>query len=148
MSILDEWGFDIMDELTQSFLGILKGIFGGYTNYVTGLIKLAKLEAQLAAESAILIIVLLFILSIIALSAWFVFLVLIFFILTSYNFTPINASLIILAGNFSIMLIIFVCIYRLKNNLTFAATRRQLHIPIMGGPKHEQIETKNKRRRR
>lgn len=123
---------------SHSLLSIIQNLFQDYYNYAMDVFELAKLEAQLAVKSMIVIAVLLVLAFILVISAWVCFLAVIYWLLISYDFKPLSASLIVFASNFLFLLICAGCIMLAKRNLSFKSTRKHITTALVHGERsHE-----------
>lgn len=134
------------DQSNQSFYTILNTIIGTYFKLFSEIVKIINLEALLASQSLVKIIILSSIAFVIVISTWLCVLVLLFFCLTSLHCNWLLATSIITLFNILILLIILIVIFQLKKNLSFSATRRQIsNISITNKERiNERIETTDK----
>lgn len=111
-----------------SLFRLIKQIMHSGFSLASDLLTLARLESKLAKQSLTRIIALLFLAAILLFSTWFYFLVFLVIYLVSLHINLlISLSLITLLN---IVLLFIVCIYisKLRANLFFPVTRRQLKI--------------------
>jgi len=109
-----------------SILKLAMDIFQNFFKLLGDLRKLANLEAQLARKSLVKIIILSFFLATIFTATWLCILGLIVATLMAYGFNLITAISIVTLINIFIIAVSVICILKLKNDLSFHATRRQL----------------------
>lgn len=116
-----------------------------YIKRVSDLVHLAALEAQLALRTLVVIAILIFITTSLLTVCWASLLTFIFFYLVSIQFSNLLASGIIFFINVIVLATIVFAIYKIKDNLFFPATTKQLseHNVSKLETKHEQITTKN-----
>lgn len=105
---------------------ILKNLLQAYLKRLSDLSHLAGLEAKLAGRTIITLTLLSIILVFIVLSTWLSLLLLVFIFLVSLHYTLLFASLVITGLNFFLLIILYFSMVRIKKNLYFPATRRQL----------------------
>lgn len=109
-----------------SLLMIITNLVGAYVKRLTDLTQLASLEAKLAVKSLIKIIILVYFLGFVFISTWLCLLLVLFLYLVSLQFSWISAAFIITSLNCIIFFIIIFSIFKLKKNIFFPATRRQI----------------------
>ena len=90
------------------------------------LTQLASLEAKLAGKSFIRILVLIYIMGFFLLSTWLGLLVILFVWLISLQVSWLMAAFVVTLLNFTTLIIILFTILKMKQNLFFPATRRQI----------------------
>jgi hypothetical protein len=96
-----------------------------YFKRLMNLLRLAKLEAQLAGKTFWQLLLLCFIFSGLLLSAWLSILGLLFVFLLSFHLSWLLIFSLIVLLNFFLLLVIGLFIMYLKKNMLFPATRRQ-----------------------
>ena len=117
-----------------SFMGLIKNFSQTLFKYVGDLVLLAKLEAQLARKSLVYIAILSFIGFIFLLSTWFGIFIFIVISLIALGLPLLGALAATIGINLLLLAIIGLWIFKLKSNLYFSATRKQLSFK---GKKHE-----------
>ncbi len=116
-----------MDEQTDNhFIQVITLLAKSYQKLFKDLFKLINLEAILAKNSLIKIIGLLACAILIFFSTWLSVLSLLVAWLIQLHFSWLMALSIIVLINIFILTMIFIIVLQLKQNLTFAATRRQI----------------------
>jgi uncharacterized membrane protein YqjE len=132
-----------MSESSLTLKEIITNIIQASIKIITGLMHLARLETHLARKSFIIIIVLIFCLGSLLTSTWLSLLVVLFIWLVSMHWSWLFSALIILFLNVVIFTSFLLSILKIKENLLFHATRRQLHNVMGNYEKHKKIETRN-----
>lgn len=123
---------------SHSLFSIVRNLFQGYYDYIADVIELAKLETQLALRSLILIAVLGFISFVLTLSAWVCLLAVEYWLLVSYAFAPLTASIIVFFTNLILLISCSIGIMLLTRNLSFKATRKHLTASLITERKHHE----------
>lgn len=116
---------------SHSLIWIVRNLFQGYYDYIADVIELAKLETQLAIRSIIIIAILGFISFVLTISAWVCLLTVEYWVLITYGFKPLSASIIVFFTNFIFLAVCGISILILKRNLNFTATRKHLTTPLI-----------------
>lgn len=109
-----------------TLLLIIKNLAQLYLNKISNLAQLASLEAQLARKTLATLVFLTLILAFLFISTWMSLLLLLFIYLISLHYSLLFASFIIVLLNLLLFIIISLYMSRIKKNLFFPATRRQL----------------------
>lgn len=107
-----------------SLFKLLSGLLQTLISSLNDLVDLAALELQLATKSLVAILCVAVFILLLMVSAWFCFLVLLASILAIFLKLP-YAILIVFIINVLFIIPLGLIIWRLKNYLTFPATRRQ-----------------------
>lgn len=105
---------------------ILSNLLIAYINRLTDLIHLAGLEAKLAVKTLVNIIILIFIMIIFLISTWLCFLFLVFSYLISLHLSWVFSAFILTLLNIILFAVVCLFILKIKKNLFFPATRKQL----------------------
>ena len=105
---------------------IIKNLIESYIERLGQLSYLASLEARLAGRTLLHITGLLFIAGFLLASIWFSLLLIVFFYLISLYFSALTAAVTIACINILVFAAIVSYIFRIKKNLFFPATRRQI----------------------
>lgn len=121
---------------TNNIFSTAKAIASSYCERWRNLSKLVKLETQLAAQSAIKITIIIYILGFFLAATWISLLTILFLFFINLQFAPISAAAFILLINISVVIALVLYILKLKQRISFQATRRQLE-----NHKHELQET-------
>jgi uncharacterized membrane protein YqjE len=116
------------NKTTQTLFAIFSNLIHAYVKRITDLVQLAGLEARLAGKTLIQISILIYIVSVLLISTWFCMLLLLFIYLVSLQFTWVVAAFIITILNVALLFVTIFSILKIKRNLFFPATRRQLEI--------------------
>lgn len=111
---------------TVSLLIVIKNLLRAYLKKINALTQLATLEAQLAGQTLVTMVLLIFVMLFLLISTWLSFLVLLFCSLLWCHLSSLTASAIILAVNIIVSLSIYLYMRKIKKNLFFPATRKQL----------------------
>jgi len=93
---------------------------------ISNIFKLANLEAKLAMQTLPWVIGLLMLMVIILACSWITILTIFFYLLIKLNLPLLAALFFILILNLLILLILYFTLTRLKKNLFFYGTHRQL----------------------
>lgn len=93
---------------------------------VTDLVQLIGLETKLAGRTLVRIIILMFVMIVLIIATWIAILVMIFTFLIAFHFSALTAAIIITLLNLILLIAVIIAILRIKENLFFPATRRQL----------------------
>lgn len=112
--------------MANNFIQIIINIISAYIDRVIDIIHLAELEIRLALRTLIGILILSLVLLILLSSTWLCFLFLTFIYLISQHFSWLLSAFIITMLNVVLITLIVFSILRMKKNLSFPATRRQL----------------------
>ena len=133
-----------MDD-NNSILSVITNLVLLYIKRVGDLIHLAALEAQLALRTLVMIAVLIFVTGSLLTVCWASLLTCLFFYLVSIQFSYLSASAIIFLINVAALAGIAFLIYKIKDNLFFPATTKQLSHKNLSelDVKHEQVTTEN-----
>lgn len=115
-----------MEENKPSLLLILINLIHAYLNRLCDLVELASLEAKLAVRTFFSLTILFFFLCILFLSSWLCVLVLAYVALTSFHYSPLFAAAAITATNLLLLLLCGGIMWKIKRNLFFPSTRKQL----------------------
>lgn len=105
---------------------IIKNLAQMYLNRLGNIAQLASLEAQLARKTLATIVFLFLILAFLLISTWMSLLLLLFIYLISLHYSLLFASSVIVGLNIILLLVIVLYLQKIKKNLFFPATRRQL----------------------
>lgn len=105
---------------------ILKDLLQAYLKRLSDLSELAGLEAKLAGRTLITLVLLGVLMVFLILSTWFSLLLLLFVFLIYLHCSLILASSIITGLNVVALVILYFSMVKIKKNLYFPATRRQL----------------------
>lgn len=105
---------------------VLIDLIQAYIRRFVDIVELASLEAKLAVKTLLNLTILFFILCILIISSWLSVLLLAFFYLISLNFSPLSASSIIVLANVCLIMICCFTMWKMKHNLFFPSTRKQL----------------------
>lgn len=89
-------------------------------------VALIGFEARLAGRSVVIISVLSLFVVILLSSTWLGMLAMLFFYLTSLQWSLQQSMLLIIAANILMLVIVWLVIVKVKKNLSFPETRRQL----------------------
>lgn len=109
-----------------SFIGSIKNFSQTLFKYVSDLVLLATLEAQLAKKSLLHICVLVLIAFILVFTVWLGIFVLMIVSLMALGLALLPSLGIVIGINILLLAIIVFSIFRLKSNLYFPSTRKQL----------------------
>ena len=131
------------DQSKQSLYNIVNTIIGAYFKVISDTFKVVKLEAILAKNSFIKIVILAMFAGTILFSTWLSLLGLLLLYLIKLNFSWLLAVSAVILLNVIILFIIVIIILQLKKNLYFSATRRQIVNlkTTTGEPVNDRIET-------
>jgi hypothetical protein len=132
-----------MSESSLTLKEIITNIIQASIKIITGVMHLTSLEANLARKSFIIIIALIFCLASLLTSTWLSLLVVLFIWLLSMHWSLLFSALIIMSLNVIIFTTLLLSILKIKENLLFHATRRQLHNVMRNYEKYKKIETRN-----
>ena len=108
------------------FLIILKNLAQTYLKRAHDLKKLATLEAQLATKTVFSLIFIVIILGALGFSFWLCILLFLFVFLLWLGYSSLLAASVLTLINFVMITAIYLYSIRIKKNLYFSATRRQL----------------------
>jgi hypothetical protein len=114
------------EENKVSFTGLVTNLFQTSFKLVSDTVSLANAEAHLAGRSLKDIAILSFFLAALLSTTWFCVIALIVCYLVMLHFSWLAALSIVTLFNLVLMVVIGVVMLKLKHNLTFPATRRQL----------------------
>lgn len=114
------------EQSNRSLYNIINVIIGTYFKLISDVFKIFNLESLLAKKSLIKIIILALFAGVILFSTWLSLLGLLLIYLIQLHYGWIISMSAIALLNILILLIIVFIIMRLKNNLSFSATRRQI----------------------
>lgn len=114
------------DQKNLSIIGAVRNLFQTSFKLVSDTFSLAKAEAHLASQSFVQIIILAFVLGTLFTTTWLVLLALLTVFLLSLNLSWLAALGIVLLCNLFIITCIVLVILKLRQNLSFKATRRHL----------------------
>lgn len=110
----------------RNILLTITDIFESYYHYVRGVIELAKLEAQLALKSLILIAICGFFILLLLVTCWGWLQVILLGAFLKLHLSLISAAACVGGINLLTILILFFVVKHLTKNLYFRATRRQI----------------------
>lgn len=122
----------------------IKNIAQTFLKTITDLALLASTEARLAGESIIKIIQLIVIIKILAIITWLSLCGAVAFYVVSLNFSWIVAFLAVAGLNLIALVLAYLMQLKLKKNLYFPATRRQLRSSVGKDTSHAQSEMESK----
>ncbi|MDR3477394.1 MAG: phage holin family protein [Gammaproteobacteria bacterium] len=114
------------EENKVSFTGLITNLFQTSFKLVSDTISLANAEAHLAGRSLKEIVILSFFLAALLSTTWFCVIAMIVCYLVSMHFSWLAALSTVTLLNIFLMIVIGIVMLKLKHNLTFPATRRQL----------------------
>jgi hypothetical protein len=114
------------NESDLTFIGVLKNLAHTFVRLMGDLASLAQTEAKLAGQSVVSIFFLCFIIGSSITATWLSLSGLLLACLMYFHFSWIAAFSILTMLNLVVLMIICVTILKLKNNLSFRATRRQI----------------------
>jgi len=97
-----------------------------YLAHLSDMAHLFNLEAKLAVKSLVIIIALAFVMSLLLLSSWLSAMTLLFVVLLDFDFSKLTAATVVTLVNLIVLATLYACTLRLRKNLLFAATRRQI----------------------
>lgn len=131
------------EQTEVGLVGVIKNLVQTLLHFLGDLTSLASLEARLAGKSLLSLVLLTFVLGAFFISAWLCFLALltVFFVSVLQYSWLVSLSLVLLSNLLMILVVGFV-MAKLKDNLLFRATRRQLGL-LREEPAHEQSATEN-----
>ena len=110
----------------SSFVMTFINIFLAYIKRLSDIAQLASLEARLAARTLFCLISLFFVLFILVTASWFSILFLICSYTLSLGYSLFFSATILCGLNLLLLAIIAIAIIRIKRNLFFPATRREI----------------------
>lgn len=109
-----------------SFFMIILNLISAYVKRFADISRLTVLEAKLAGITLIKITILIYIMSLLLFSTWLCILLVLFMYLISLHYSWLFASSLITIVNFVLLILVTFFVLKLKRNLLFEATRRQL----------------------
>jgi|GEM_PF-4922356 len=109
-----------------SFMTIITNLSQTFFKLVGDVTRLACTEAQLAASSLVHISLLYLLIGFLSVTTWSCILGIIIASLVSIHFSWVASFSIVTLLNILLLIIAFLAITRMKKNLTFEATRKQL----------------------
>jgi len=133
---------DHQQETNSIAVSLIEFIVGSI-KWISDLVHLAALEAQLAVKTLVILAVLVFILGTVMTACWLSVLAVIFFYLLSLHFSMLTASLCLVGINMLILGLLAITMYKLKANLFFPNTREQLNHHGKEVQVNAQITTEN-----
>lgn len=101
----------------QAYLGRIKELF-----------HLARLEAKLAYQTLLVIGILVFALGSLLTATWLSVLAMVFFYLVNLSYGYFSAACVVFGINALTMMLVVLLLYRIKCDLTFQQTRKQIQI--------------------
>jgi hypothetical protein len=114
-----------MKNRTSLFV-IVSTLISLHIKRMTNFIQLATLEAKLTGKTLIRMTILLYVMGFFVLSTWASLLLILFIYLVSLQFSELFAAFIIMLLNLAGLFIIVFSLLRMKQDLLFPATRRQI----------------------
>ncbi len=114
------------EDNNSNILTVSIELIQAYLAHMSDMAHLFNLEAKLAMKSLVIIIVLAFVMSLLLLSSWLSAMTLLFVALLDFNFSKLAAAAVVALVNIVVLASLFAYTRRLRKNLLFAATRRQI----------------------
>jgi hypothetical protein len=105
---------------------MITNIVVGHFRRVTDLVHLFSLETRLAGRTLIRIIILVVIMIMLIIVTWVCVILILFTLLVAVHFSALSAALMITLLNLILLSVVVISILRIRHNLFFPATRRQL----------------------
>lgn len=109
-----------------SVIGIVKNLALYYLKRLDNVARLASLEARLARKTIAALTLLIIVMGFLLISTWASLLLLLFVFILSLHYSMLVASLVIVVLNLILLLALYLYMGKIKKNLFFPATRRQL----------------------
>ncbi len=111
-----------------TFFEVIGNLLVAYFEQIVDLARLASLEGELARRTLPQLLVLFFVLGILAISTTLSVFVLLFIGLIALHVSLFVAAVIIVILNFFLLLGVWLLITKLRKNMSFPATRKQLSV--------------------